>query len=415
MELSRRRLLQGIAGAGAAGAGLALAGCAPSAAAAPTDVVDFHGPHQAGIATAVQDRLAFMTFDVTSTSRADVVELLKSWTTAAEAMTRGAAVPGAPPDDQVPPADTGEAAGLPAARLTVTVGFGPSLFTGPDGSDRFGLAARRPAAFVPLPALPGELLDPARSGGDIAVQVCSDDPQVAFHAVRNLARIGRGTVVARWAELGFGKTSSTQGSADGDPGGTPRNLMGFKDGTRNIVGTDDAALDQHVWVADADGQGWLGGGSYLVARRIRMFVEPWDRDRLGDQEAVFGRFKDSGAPLTGKAEFDAPDYAATGADGPVIPANAHIRLASPENNGGLRILRRGYSYTDGIDATTGTLDAGLFFLAYMRDPNQFVTLQRKLGTSDALNEYIRHVGSGLFAVPPGTSGPDDWWGRALFS
>ncbi|GAY12636.1 iron uptake transporter deferrochelatase/peroxidase subunit [Pseudonocardia sp. N23] len=409
MELSRRRLLQGIAGAGAAGAGLALAGCAPSAAAA-SDIVDFHGPHQAGIATPVQDRLAFTAFDVASTARReDLVAMLTTWTAAAEAMTRGAPVPGATPSDALPPADTGEADGLPAGRLTITVGFGPGLFTAADGTDRFGLASRRPAAFAPLPALPGELLDDARSGGDIAVQACSDDPTVAFHAVRNLTRLGRGTVVARWAELGFGKTSST-----GSAGGTPRNLMGFKDGTRNIQGTDDAALGQHVWVADGDGAGWLGGGSYLVARRIRMFIEPWDRDRLSDQEAVFGRFKASGAPLTGKDEFDTPDFTAVDASGPVIADHAHVRLAAAENNGGLRILRRGYSYTDGIDARTGTLDAGLFFLAYMRDPAQFVTLQRKLGSGDALNEYIRHVGSGLYACPPGTAGPDDWWGRTLF-
>jgi deferrochelatase/peroxidase EfeB len=241
------------------------------------------------------------------------------------------------------------------------------------------------------------------------VQACADDPQVAFHAVRNLARLGRGTVVARWAQLGFGKTSST--GADEQ---TPRNLLGFKDGTRNIHGNDAPTLDGHVWVPDADGKGWLGGGSYLVARRIRMFIEPWDRDRLGDQQAVFGRFKASGAPLTGTAEFDTPDFARTGPDGePVIPQNSHVRLAAPENNAGLRILRRGYSYTDGIDARTGTLDAGLFFISFQCDPAQFVTLQRKLGSNDALNEYIRHVGSGLFACPPGASGPDDYWGRAL--
>jgi deferrochelatase/peroxidase EfeB len=405
---SRRRMLGGLAGAGV---GLAVAGCAPDdGAAAASSVVPFHGANQAGIATPVQDRLAFAAFDVTATRRADLVEMLKTWTAAAEAMSRGAAVPGDPPNPDVPPADTGEAAGLPASRLTVTVGFGPGLFTAADGSDRFGLAARRPDALAPLPALPGEILEAARSGGDLCVQACADDPQVAFHAIRNLARLGRGTVVARWTQLGFGRTSST--GADQQ---TMRNLLGFKDGTRNVHGDDAPTLDRYVWVGEDAGKGWLGGGSYLVARRIRMFVEPWDRDTLGDQEAVFGRAKDSGAPLTGKGEFDDPDYAAVGADGePVIPADAHIRLASPENNGGLRILRRGYSYTDGIDATTGTLDAGLFFVSFQSSPQAFVTLQRKLGSKDALNEYIRHVGSALFACPQGVPDASRYWGHALF-
>jgi deferrochelatase/peroxidase EfeB len=196
-----------------------------------------------------------------------------------------------------------------------------------------------------LPPLPGEILDPATSGGDIAVQACADDPQVAFHAIRNLARLGRGTVVTRWTQLGFGATSAT-----GAQQPTPRNLMGFKDGTRNIRSDDAAALAQHVWVGDAGDPAWLRGGTYLVARRIRMFIEPWDRDTLGDQQAVIGRVKSTGAPLGGEAELDPPDFAATGPDGtPVIPADAHIRLAAFENNNGLRLLRRGYSFTDGID------------------------------------------------------------------
>ncbi|HEY9417175.1 MAG TPA: iron uptake transporter deferrochelatase/peroxidase subunit [Pseudonocardia sp.] len=403
--LSRRGLLGGAAGLGLVGAGLAA--CADDRHGGDRLRAEpFYGPHQSGITTDVQDRLAFATFDVSASStRADLVDMLRTWTAAAEAMTRGVEVPGGSSAAEVPPSDTGETIGMPPLRLTVTIGFGPSLF-----DQRFGLAGRRPAEFLDLPALPGEILDPARSGGDIAIQACADDPAVAFHAVRNLARLGRGTVVTRWAQLGFGRTSST--SADQD---TPRNLMGFKDGTRNIHSDDTATLDRFVWASADSPQAWMRGGSYLVARRIRMFVETWDRDRLGDQEAVFGRVKGSGAPLTGTAEFDAPDFAATGPDGePVIPEKAHIRLAAFENNGGLRILRRGYSYTDGIDPRTGTLDAGLFFIAFMRDPAQFVTLQTRLGSHDGLNEYIRHVGSGLFACPAGVPDSGAYWGQGLF-
>ena len=404
-RLSRRGLLGGAAGLGLAGvAGAGLAGCAgqPSG---PSPTVPFHGAKQAGIVTDVQDRLAFAAFDVTATNRADLIDMLKTWTAAAEAMTRGVMVPGESNAPEVPPADTGETVGLPPSQLTVTIGFGPGLFDG-----RFGLAPRRPAAFTALPALPGETLDVGRTGGDIGIQACANDPAVAFHAVRNLARLGKGRAVTRWTQLGFGRTAST--GADQQ---TERNLMGFKDGTRNIKNNDNDALNQHVWVGDEAGQPWIKGGSYLVARRIRIFVEAWDRDRLSDQEAVFGRSKYTGAPLTGKDEFDVPNFTATGPDGATtIADDAHVRLAAFENNDGLRLLRRGYSFTDGIDERTGDLDAGLFFIAYMKDPAQFVTLQSKLGTQDALNEYIRHVGSALFACPAGVPDPTTYWGQPLF-
>jgi len=405
-RLSRRRLLGSVAGLGIINAaGVGLAGCASNAAGTPKQTVPFYGAHQAGIITDIQDRLAFAAFDVTTDRREDLVTMLKTWTAAAAAMSVGAMVPGHSHADEMPPADTGEAVGLDPGNLTVTVGFGPSLFDG-----RFGLAARRPAALADLPALPGEMLDPARSGGDIGIQACANDPQVAFHAVRNLARLGRGTVVTRWTQLGFGRTSATGAEQQ-----TPRNLMGFKDGTRNIRSDDSTALDKHVWVGTEAGQEWIRGGSYLVARRIRMFVETWDRDRLSDQEAVFGRTKYTGAPLSGNTEFESPDFAATTAAGePTIPDNAHIRLAAFENNDGLRILRRGYSFTDGIDPRTGTLEAGLFFISFQKDPAQFITLQRKLGSQDALNEYIRHVASGLFACPQGVPDASGYWGHALF-
>ena len=363
--------------------------------------VDFHGPHQAGITTPVQDRLHFAAFDVTTKDRAELVALLKEWTRAAERMTAGHAVGdgayGGPAE--APPDDTGEALGLKPSRLTLTIGFGPSLFA----KGRFGLEDRRPDALVDLPKFPGDNLDRARSGGDLCVQACADDPQVAVHAIRNLARIGMGRTAIRWSQLGFGKTSSTTPDAQ-----TPRNMMGFKDGTRNISGTDTAALDQHVWVGPKDNAGWMTGGSYLVARRIRMHIETWDRAPLREQEDIFGRDKGEGAPVGKAKERDEPFLKA------MLPT-AHVRLAHPDSNDGATILRRGYSFTDGTDGL-GRLDAGLFFLAYQRDTRTaFVPLQRRLAAHDALNEYIQHVGSAHFAVPPGVRDKDDWWGRALFS
>jgi deferrochelatase/peroxidase EfeB len=298
--------------------------------------------------------------------------------------------------------------GLPPARLTVTFGFGPSLFGRPGSGDRFGLAAARPRELEELPALPGDELDPARCGGDLAVQACADDPQVAFHAVRNLARIGRGAVVLRWSQLGFGRTSSTSRAQD-----TPRNLMGFKDGTNNLKLEDQRLLADQVWVDGAAHPSWLRGGTYMVVRRIRMLIEVWDRASLDDQQATIGRLKASGAPLGAGDEFDAVDLdARTAAGQALVPDDAHIRLASPHRNGGAMLLRRGYSFTDGMDQV-GQLDAGLFLICFQRDPRrQFVAIQRRLGAQDALNEYIKHVGSALFAVPPGAR-PGVYVGQGL--
>jgi deferrochelatase/peroxidase EfeB len=412
---SRRRFLGGALGAagavaaGGAGFGIARAESGSDTAAGPAAPlrVPFYGAHQAGIATPAQDRLAFAAFDITSKSVDDVRTMLALWASAAARMADGQPIGAVETVPDAPPIDTGEAMGLGPAQLSITVGFGPSFF-----DDRFGLAGKHPAALAPLPALPGDYLQPGRSGGDIGVQACSDDPQVAFHVIRNFARLARGTAVMRWSQLGFGRTSSTSTKQV-----TPRNLMGFKDGTRDIKSQDTADFAAFVWVGDETDQDWMKGGSYLVARRIRMFIESWDADSLGDQEKVFGRFKTSGAPLTGQHEFDTPELSARNKDGSlVIDANAHIRLASRATNSGLQILRRGYSYTDGTDPDTGLLDAGLFFIAYQKDPHrQFVRLQTRLGARDNLNEYIRHTGSALFAVPPGLSGPGDYYLKSLLN
>lgn len=404
-----RRAVLGWGGAGLA-VGAAAAGGAAAAFGGGSDMspaasagaaVPFHGEHQAGIASAVQDRLHFAAFDVKTKSRDELVTLLKEWTAAARLMTAGLPVgdvfEGAP---EAPPTDTGEALGLKPSRLTLTIGFGPGLFA----KDRFGLEGRRPEALVDLELFPGDNLDQARSGGDLCVQACADDPQVAVHAIRQLARIGFGKAVVRWSQLGFGKTSSTTPEEQ-----TPRNMMGFKDGTRNISGTDKAALDKHVWVGAGDGNsGWLAGGSYLVARRIRMNIEIWDRTPLQEQEDIFGRDKGEGAPVGKSKERDEPFLKA-------MKPEAHVRLAHPDTNNGATILRRGYSFTDGTDGL-GRLDAGLFFLAYQRDVRKgFVPIQRQLAKADVLNEYIQHVGSAIFAVPPGVRDKDDWWGRSLFA
>ena len=405
---SRRRLL-GAAGVGAAVAGVGVAaGYAVVGATAeggtaahpPSGVVPFRGAQQAGIVTPAQDRLHFAAIDLTTTDRAAVVALLQRWTRAAERMTAGAeATPGGAVNlnPEAPPSDTGEALGLPASSLTLTFGVGPGFF------DKLGLTAQRPAGLAPLPPFQGDQIDPALSGGDLCVQACADDPQVAVHAIRNLARMGFGTTAVRWSQLGFGRTSSTSTSQ-----ATPRNLFGFKDGTRNLKAEDADLLRDHVWIQPGDGPAWLEGGSYLVARRIRMHIEVWDRTSLTEQESIIGRNKGEGAPLGSPHEFDPPNLADDGA----IAPDAHIRLASEQEQGGVRILRRGYNFVDGSDGQ-GHLNAGLFFLAYMRNPQtQFVPMQRALAGKDRLMEYIEHTGSAVFAIPAGL-GEGAYWGQSL--
>jgi len=415
-SVSRRHLL-GVAGAGvlagAAGAGaLGIADASgEDAAAGPGDVTyPFHGEHQAGIVTPAQDRLHFASFDVTTESREELVALLEAWTAAAAALTSGRAVgAGTATSYDSPPTDTGEALGLPPAGLTLTFGFGPTLFE-KDGKDRFGIRSRLPKALRRLPHFPADNLDPARTDGDLCVQACANDPQVAVHAIRNLARIGFGTVAIRWAQLGFGRTSSTSRAQD-----TPRNLLGFKDGTANLKAEDAAEIEDFVWVGDDDpGADWLAGGSYLVARRINMHIETWDRTSLREQEGLIGRDRAHGAPLSGGSEFTELDLDIEGTKGPLIPLDSHVRLAHHSQNNGTRLLRRGYNFTDGSDSL-GRLDAGLFFIAFVRDPDKhYIPMQTQLSRKDGLAEYLQHTGSGLWAVPPGVR-EGEHVGQALFA
>ena len=417
--LSRRKLF-GAAGVTAAVVGAASAGAlAGRASAASSELglhqpVPFRGERQAGIVTAAQDRMHFASFDVTTDKVEDVVAMLREWTVMAERMTQGdeAVADGAIGlNPYAPPADTGEALGLPASALTLTIGFGPSFFE-KDGKDRFGIANQRPAGLADLPKFTNEILEPAKCGGDICVQACSNDPQVAVHAIRNLARVGFGTVAVRYSQLGFGRTSSTTREQ-----ATPRNMLGFKDGTNNIKAEDSATLDKNVWVAKGDGPDWLAGGTYLVTRRIRNRIEAWDRTTLLEQERVIGRQKGSGAPNGYDDEFEPMDFGIKDAKGtPMVDVDAHVRLVSSDHLSGIKMLRRGYNFTDGSDGF-GHLDAGLFFIAFVRSPaTNFIPVLAQM-SGDALNEYIFHTGTAVFACPPGIREGDSsaYWGSTLFS
>ncbi|MDQ3724683.1 MAG: Dyp-type peroxidase, partial [Actinomycetota bacterium] len=309
--------------------------------------VPFHGAHQAGIATPQPEYLEFATFDLTSEAPDDLRALLQEWTAAAVALTEGGQHrPLGEGEPGGAPADPGEAIGLGPAQLTITIGFGPSLF-GEEGRQRFGLGSR-PLALTPLPAFRGDGLEPDRSGGDLCVQACASDPQVAFHAVHVFARIASGVATLRWSQQGFGRTSSTSRAQP-----TLRNLMGFKDGTNNVRAEEEREMDEHVWVQQGEGPAWMEGGTYMVVRRIQMLFDVWDATSLEGQERAVGREKVSGAPLGQEGEFDPVDLEARHGGEPVIPIDAHVRLASPHLNDGQRILRRGFSYTEPSQAGSG--------------------------------------------------------------
>ena len=407
-RISRRDLLR-FAGAGGAGLTLGAGGYAAMRGTADArdagdeakgllpggSKVPFFGRNQAGIATTQQEHMHFAALDLVSEDVSEMRDLFRAWSEAGARMTEGEPAGEENYSRFLPPDDTGEAFGLSPANLTLTFGVGPSFFE-KGGEDRFGLAKAMPDALAPLPPLTGDVLDEVRSDGDLCVQACADDPQVAFHAVRNLVRISRGLAVVRWSQLGFGRTASTSKTQ-----ATPRNLMGLKDGTANIKAEDTGLMDRHVWVPDGEEPAWMAGGTYLVARRIRMLIEVWDRVSLAEQEGSIGRHKYSGAPIGKEDEFDPVDLEAKNEGGELlISEDAHVRLA--RQNEDEKILRRGYSFTDGFDAERGQLDAGLFFISFQRDPRkQFMPLQQRLAASDRLNEYIRHTASALFACPPG--------------
>lgn len=394
-----------------AAGGIAAAGLAAPAMAGTnaryqenSDREPFFASHQGGIATAAQTHCYIAALDITAGGKLAVASLLQRWTEASAKLTLGLAAG----------QDSGDATGLSPARLTLTFGFGAGLFV-KDDQDRFGLASRRPEAFVDLPHFPGDQLIEAQTGGDLLVQACADDPQVAFHAVRQLIRLAYETAELRWVQSGFIGRFKDKAA--------PRNLMGFKDGTGNPLTNDRQAMDQHVWVGP-EAPGWMQGGSYMVVRRSRMALEHWDRMNIAFQEQTFGRQKSTGAPLGKIHESDPPDFDATDKDGnPVIPENAHVRLAAAANNAGVKMLRRSYSYNDGVNFIAERwppwhqgmeYDAGLIFVCFQRDPRRgFIAINDKLSRFDMMNQFVTVVGGGIFACPGGVT-KGRYIGQALF-
>jgi deferrochelatase/peroxidase EfeB len=372
----------------------------------PIAAVPFHGSKQAGIATPAPEFLNFAAYDLTAISPVALRQLLGEWTDVAARLTTGETADQPARDLSRPPSDPGEVFGLGPAALTLTFGFGPALFEKRD----LGLSSRSSPTLTPLPPFAGEALDSEVSDGDLCIQACAEDPQVAFHAIHVFTRIASGVATLRWSQQGFGRTSST-----GRDQQTSRNLMGFKDGTNNVRADDESEMNEFVWVQPGDGPVWMEGGTYMVVRRIQMLLDVWDATSLDGQQRAVGREKVSGAPLGREGEYDPVDLEAKKNGELMIPVDAHIRLASPDLNGGQKILRRGFSYTEPSQAGSGQLDAGLFFISFQRDPQrQFVPIQQRLAAKDALSRHLLHTGTGVFACPPGVQS-GGFIGEGLFA
>ncbi|MCS5717270.1 Dyp-type peroxidase [Herbiconiux sp. CPCC 205763] len=458
--VGRRGFLTGLLGAGV-GAGVAAAGAiavAPAApvwavphpgapghapgteaapptgaatAAAPSASFPFEGPTQQGILTPPQAAAAFAAFDVTAADRGELEALLRTLTERARFLTTGGAP--APVGITAPPADSGVLGPvIDPDGLTITVSLGASLFGGGSGTngnggssssangsaggtsttptapDRFGLAAQKPRALRTMEDFPNDDLDRSQCDGDLLLQICANNRDTVTHALRDLMRTTRGGMQLRWRTEGFVSPPR--------PSGTPRNLMGFKDGTANPDPSDPDEMAALVWAAtDGSEPAWTAGGTYHVVRRIRMLVEFWDRVNLREQEGMIGRSRDVGAPLTGKHEFDEPDFSSDPA-ADSIQMGAHIRLANPRTpeSTGSRMFRRGYNYDAGLDVN-GNLDMGLVFTTFNQDlERQFVTVQKRLA-DEALSDYISPFGGGYFFALPGVQGADDWFGSGLLA
>jgi len=399
--ISRRAFIKkaGMMGAGAMMAPsimkLLFGGTSPKDALAleeANQAIPFYGKCQSGITTPIQRQVYFAVLDLATEDLDTIRGIFKSWTTYIARMMQGELVEAYKSNTMLPPTDTGEAVGMGTERLTITVGVSPSFL------EKLNLTGKKLPELEELPKFARDQLQEDFTGGDICIQACAEDAQVAFHAVRNLLRKGREHLTLKWSQTGYAAITS-QGS-------TPRNLFGFKDGTANVTSQDD--FDRVIW---CDQDNWMKNGTYLIVRRVQMHLETWDRTSLKEQENTFGRHRDSGAPLGAVDEFDPVDLELKDDKGNlVIPEDCHVRLAKEV---GEEIYRRAFSYANGIDPRTGQFDAGLLFISFQKDPQQFIKVQKNLGTKDKLNEYITHVGSGLFAILPGVE-EGGYLGQSLF-
>ncbi len=420
---SRRRLLKGV---GLLGGAFALGGAAAAGMenAAPSKDTGskpgyqpgtlspderwskqpFHGEHQAGILTPQQASMMVIAFDVLATSKADLERLFRLLTARFVFLTTGGNAPEV--DPKFPPMDSGVMGPeIYPDNLTMTLSAGDSLFDG-----RFGLAAHKPLKLQRMARFPNDSLDAKLCHGDLLLQICANNSDTVVHALRDIIKYTPDLLSVRWRRDGF--ISSHAARSKGKE--TPINLLGFKDGTANPDTKDAPLMDKAIWVTPEQGEpAWTVGGSYQAMRIIPFHVEFWDRTPLQEQQTIFGRHKNTGAPLGMEKEHDVPDYSKD-PDGKVIPLDAHMRLANPRTKAteDSLMLRRGYSYSLGV-TNSGQLEMGLLFVCFQHDLEKgFLTVQKRLN-GEPLEEYIRPVGGGFFFTLPGVKDSNHYLGQSL--
>lgn len=410
---NRRQFLKQMGCLGGASLSLGLMACQPNRPASQTSVLqdeknenteaipptlakqqqyDFYGKHQSGIITPAQRHVYFLVADLHSTDLAQIRQMFQNWTVYAGRLMRGQSIMPDEHNPHLPPNDTGEAHDLSAYGLTLTFGVSPSFF------EKLGLNHKKPKEFEDLPHFPRDQIRPEYSGGDICIQACSDDPQVAFHAVRQLVRQARSFITMKWSQSAY---NSFENHSD-----TPRNLFAFKDGTANHNTLKNP--QKWLWIDD----GWAKNGSYLVVRLIQMHLETWDRTSLNGQEETFGRHRHSGAFIGKQHEMDDMPVDERLPNGDLaLPSHSHVGLAKRT---GLEMLRRSFSYSSGIDPKTGQFNAGLLFISFQKSPHQFNVIQNAFGRNDKMTEYTTHIGSGVFLCFGGVEDENGYLGQGLF-
>lgn len=359
-------------------------------------VVPFDGPHQAGIATETQASLNLIGFNLKDGVDADgIVRLMRLWTEDARALTAGQAPLGSlEPEMNAWPAN-----------LTITVGFGPRIFD-------VAAPEKKPEWLRDIPAMDRDELREEWGQTDLVLQICADDPIMCAWAMRHMTRAGTDYVATAWVQQGF---MNAYGAIP--QGQTPRNLFGQVDGTANPYEEDEYA--EQVWIDEPEG---FAGSTSLVVRRIAMHLDEWEMlDRVSREEVV-GRTLDDGAPLSGGGEFTDPDMEAIDDYGlPVIDRNSHMaRAMPPADHPEQRFKRRPYNYNLPPEPGSEALsNAGQIFFAYQKDPDvQFTPVLKRLDEADRLNEWITHIGSAVYWLPPGTNPGGDggtFWGETVLS
>ncbi len=406
---SRRRLLQAatISLAAAAGAGVALAqtDTSDTGPGGLNETHGFYGANQAGIVTPQQPYGMAVSFDVLAENRAGLERLFRLLTERAAALTAGGPIPAV--DPKFPQPDSGILGEtIPADGLTITVAVGASLF-----DQRYGLQESKPKQLIAMERFPNDSLDHALCHGDLMIQFCANRSETVIHALRDIVKNTPDLLSPRWRMQG--SITPKRQRAPGED--TPRNFLGFKDGTANPKISDEALMQQLIWTKGGQNSepAWTDGGSYQVVRIIRNFVERWDRTPLQDQENFIGRHKMSGAPIGMTHEMDEPDFAAD-PDKAKTARDAHIRLANPRTPNAMatRILRRGYNYSLGL-SKSGQMDMGLLFVCFQADLDAgFRAIQLRLN-GEGLEEYIKPIGGGYFFALPGVQTRDGFLGQTL--